>query len=73
MLSLNDSGINNPNYIEAVREEDTPWNVYVRRNADLQTVVTTFEIEPRNSMNEEEFDDHVRQKASAAIQEKKKS
>lgn len=72
-LSLNQSGINNRNYIEAIPEGDTPWNVYVRRNEDIQTVLTTFEIEARNSMNDEEFADLVRRKASATIQEKTKS
>jgi hypothetical protein len=72
-LSRNDSGINNPHYIEAIREEDTPWNVYVRRNEDIQKVFTTFEIEARNSMKEAEFDDYVKRKASGAIQMRRES
>lgn len=73
LLSLNDSGIANPNYMEAIPEEDAPWSVHVHKNDEKLTMLATFEVEVRNTMNEGEFEKFVRGKASRIIQEKGKS
>jgi len=73
LLSLNDSEIANPNYIEAIPEKDVPWNVHIHINDGKLTMLATFEIEVRNTMNKGEFEEFVRGKASRAIQEKGKS
>ncbi len=72
LLSLNDSGIANPNYIEAIPEEEVPWNVHVHVNKENRTVLATFEVNMRNALNDREFEEFVRGKASRVIEDKGK-